>query len=611
MSGPPYENENRVDSECLSIRLNPFSVCFVTILIISLIARLYRLDERPLHHDESMLATLSWKLFEGKGYQYNFLDGIHGPVLFYLNAVIFFIFGVSDYTTRLGQALCGTGLVALVYSFRQYVTKAGLLIGASLFGLSPTFLYYTRFGKHDPFLIFFCVIFIAFFLRYYFQRSNVDLYGAAASLSLFFCTKAHAWLYFGIFVSFLGVLLCYKTLSSDDSRSSLRRNWQGFVDQIRKNRWPFALSLVVFWTINILLYSSFFTNWGPVLEGLYLPIKSSLGWHTQPRVWKAPFSYYLPLLVIYEIPIVVLVFYGLFRKLARKALSRCIFLGTFGLICVLASYLNQNLPKGLVPFIHVDTTGHVVIALYALIIGLWATFSYFKEGRTFRAFIVYWSTLAFVGYSSFGVKTPWFFIHILLPQVFLAAMFFGDFIESRFRRNHKILAGAFIVLLAILMLHNSILLNYYHAADARERLVVSQTSPEVVRIVKLIDDVAFRLGTGYDTPIAVQEIAAWPMAWYLRNYRNWYHPGTIGSKDRDKVIIIGDWKDRDKLRKVLLPDYMEIRCPLRSWWTPDTKDLNIQKLWRYFLYRKVFGPNGHVNLAVYVKNDKLPPNTGW
>jgi uncharacterized protein (TIGR03663 family) len=407
-------------------------------------------------------------------------------------------------------------------------------------------------------------------------------------------------------VSFLGVLSCYRVLSSGSSRENLRQGWQKFIDHIRENRRSFALSFLVFWTIYILLYSSFFTNWKGVLDGLHLPIKFSVSHHLQPAGWEGPFSYYLYLFIIYEIPVVIFVFYGLFRQLVRGPVSGCVFLGAFGLTCVLASYLNQDLPKRFVPFLYIDKTGSVVIALYALFIGLWATFSYFKEGRTFRAFIVYWSTLSFVGYSSFGIKTPWLFIHLLLPQVFLAAVFFGDFWESEFRHRHKVLTTAFIVLLVVLSLHNSILLNYYHAADARERLVASQTSPEILRIVKLIDDVAFRLGTGYDTPIAVQDIAAWPMAWYLRNYRNWYHPGAIEERDKDKVIIIGDWNDRDKFRKLLMPDYAEIQCPLRSWWIPDTKDPNLQKLWRYFLYREVFGLNGNTDAAVYVRKDVLP-----
>lgn len=582
-----------------------FSLCFIIILTISLVARLYRLDERPLHHDESMLAAFSWQLFDGRGYQYNPL--LHGPFLYYLNAVIFFIFGVSDYTTRLGQAFFGTGLVALVYSFRKYTNEAGTLAAASLIGLGPTFLYFTRFGKPDSFLVFFFLLSIILCLRYYAERSNSALYGAAASLSLLFCTKENAYLYLAISVSFLVLLLVYRMLESGGAEPTLHAKWRAIIHHVRENRWPFALSFLMFWTIYILLYSSFFTNPGGVLDGLYRQsIKFWFSQHVQPGGWEAPFPFYLPLLIIYEIPVVVFVFYGLYRHLARGVVSRRVFLGAFGLTCILASYLNQDFPQGLLPVVHIDKTGHLVIALYALGVGLWATLSYLKEGKTFRAFVVHWSALSFVGYSSIWPKAPWFFVHILLPQVFLAAIFFGDFWESGFRCRRQTLATIFIVLLVALMVHNTVLLNYYNASDPKERMVTAQTSPEVLKLLKLIDDVTFRLGTGYDTPMAVKEAAAWPMGWYLRKYKNWYHPGDLAASDKGKAIIIGDWNERETLRKLLMPDYVELWFPHRSWCIPDAKDLTFQKLWRYFMYREAFNSIVYSYVVVYIRRDALP-----
>ena len=98
------------------------------LLTISLGARFYGLDERPLHQDESQLAAHAWRLYAGKGYQYDPSNRLmHGPVLFYMDSLIFFIFGVSEFTVRLGQALCGTALVALLYSLRRHIGRAGVL----------------------------------------------------------------------------------------------------------------------------------------------------------------------------------------------------------------------------------------------------------------------------------------------------------------------------------------------------------------------------------------------------------------------------------------------------------------------------------------------------
>jgi predicted membrane-bound mannosyltransferase len=201
------------------------------------------------------------------------------------------------------------------------------------------------------------------------------------------------------------------------------------------------------------------------------------------------------------------------------------------------------------------------------------------------------------------VKAPWFFVHILLPHIFLAAIFFGDFWRSGFRVRRRALTTAFVALLAALMIHNTVLLNYYYASDPRERMVTAQTSPEVSRILKLINDVSFRLGTGYDTPMAVKEAAAWPMGWYLRNYKNWYHPGDLTVADKGKAIIIGDWNERESLRSLLGQDYVEMTFPCRGWCIADAKDMTFHKLWRYFMYREAFNSVVYSYLVVYVRRD--------
>jgi uncharacterized protein (TIGR03663 family) len=574
---------------------------FGLILLLSLIARLYRLDERPIHQDESAIATLAWNLFQGKGYQYN--PQHHGPFLYYLDAAIFFLFGTSDYTSRLGQAVCGAGLVALVYGFREQLGRAGLLAAAFLLGFSPTFLYYTRFGKPDPFLILFAVLLLFLFLRYRAHGAKSDLLLFFASLSLLFCTKENAFLYAGVFLSFLGILVVHRILASE---STLRGEWRRIVRHVGENRKPFALGLVLFWAIFILLFSSFFSNPGGILDGLYR--KSLTFWvdqHYQPKGWEAPFSFYLPLLALYELPVAIFLFCGFFGQLTKGWVSRLVFLGVFGLVCFLAISLHREFPRGLLPVVYFDQTGHAVIALYALVIGSWSVWRYLKQGRGFRAFLVYWTVLSFVGYSSIRIKAPWFFIHLLLPQVLLAAAFFGDFWESPFRVRHRRFGHALAALLTVITIHHTVLLNYYRAWDPRERMVTAQTLPDYLRLQSLIGDLAFRTATGYDMPIAVQEPAAWPMAWYLREYKNWYHFGDIEARDRDKIIVIGDWNDRDKIRNALGPDYVETWFPHRGWYLMDTKDMTVQKAWRWFLHHEPFNSITYSFLAVYIRKDLL------
>src|SRR3972149_5409305 len=61
--------------------------------------RLWDLDAKALHHDESLHATFSWYLYDGRGYIHDPL--MHGPFQFNMNALSFFLFGVTDFTPRL------------------------------------------------------------------------------------------------------------------------------------------------------------------------------------------------------------------------------------------------------------------------------------------------------------------------------------------------------------------------------------------------------------------------------------------------------------------------------------------------------------------------------
>ena len=65
--------------------------------------RLVDLGARPVMHDESMFAYYSaMHIAERLDYQY--LPILHGPAMLWVQALVFHVFGFSDYTMRLGCA---------------------------------------------------------------------------------------------------------------------------------------------------------------------------------------------------------------------------------------------------------------------------------------------------------------------------------------------------------------------------------------------------------------------------------------------------------------------------------------------------------------------------
>lgn len=123
------------------------------ILIAAAIAtRFWDLGYRALHHDESLHAYYSWGFSTGDiPYVHNPL--MHGPFLFHANALIYQLFGVSDATSRYLPAFFGVILVGLPWLLRgrRFLGPWGALATGYMLLISPAFLYYTRYIRHDPY----------------------------------------------------------------------------------------------------------------------------------------------------------------------------------------------------------------------------------------------------------------------------------------------------------------------------------------------------------------------------------------------------------------------------------------------------------------------------
>ena len=88
---------------------------------LALLTRFYDLGLRVMSHDESLHTLYSWNLYAGKGYQHDPL--MHGPFLFHITALIYFLFGDNDFTARVAPALMASILVMLPYWFRPWLGR--------------------------------------------------------------------------------------------------------------------------------------------------------------------------------------------------------------------------------------------------------------------------------------------------------------------------------------------------------------------------------------------------------------------------------------------------------------------------------------------------------
>ena len=145
-----------------------------------------------MHYDEAIHVHFAWKLAQGKEFIHS--PWMHGPFQVELTALIFAIFGDTEFTARIAYVLFGTALVMLPYYLRDHIGRAGGVIAAVMLTLSPTLLYFSRFGRNDILMAFFATSLIIVMWRYIHEGKDRYLYWAAAVLAFMFASKETAYM---------------------------------------------------------------------------------------------------------------------------------------------------------------------------------------------------------------------------------------------------------------------------------------------------------------------------------------------------------------------------------------------------------------------------------
>jgi uncharacterized protein (TIGR03663 family) len=159
-------------------------------------------------------------------------------------SLVFNIFGDSDFTARIPAALASIASVGFVWKFRRYLGRAGAVITAGLFVISPYMLYYGRYVRNEAFVILFGLISLWAVLRYLDTGRTLYLYYLVAVTALHFITKETSFIYLAQTLLFLGLL---------------------FLNQITKNPWKSKYYRAAFFSILIVVLLVAATGLGYIL----------------------------------------------------------------------------------------------------------------------------------------------------------------------------------------------------------------------------------------------------------------------------------------------------------------------------------------------------------
>lgn len=181
------------------------TLIIVLILILTVFTRFYILGERVMSHDEVNHVVPSFSLYEGRGYAHDPVT--HGPMQFHLLALSYFLFGDSDFTSRIPSALFSIATVACVlFLFPRYLGRVGALLAGLFYSISPYMLFYGRYTRNEAFVALFGVLTIYAVLRYLEKGERKMLYLLTTVTALHYATKETSFIYSAILLIFLALV---------------------------------------------------------------------------------------------------------------------------------------------------------------------------------------------------------------------------------------------------------------------------------------------------------------------------------------------------------------------------------------------------------------------
>ena len=169
-----------------------YYAAFASLVLVALVLRLWELGGRTMHYDEAIHLYYSWRLSNFEGFVHS--PWMHGPFQIELVALFLRLLGDTDFTARLAYVLFGALLVFLPYFLREHLGRAGALLTGLLLAVSPSLLYFSRFGRNDIIMAALAVALFALLWHYTQRPRNRYLYLAAALLAVAFASKETAYI---------------------------------------------------------------------------------------------------------------------------------------------------------------------------------------------------------------------------------------------------------------------------------------------------------------------------------------------------------------------------------------------------------------------------------
>ena len=182
------------------------------ILLTTVLSRFIMLGQRVMSHDEVNHVVPAFTFYTGGGYRYDPVT--HGPLQFHLITLSYTLFGPSDYSARIPDALFGIAVVAFaLFGYKKYLGKVGSLIAGFLFTISPFISYYSRYTRNEIYIVFWGMALLWGVLRYLELGQKRILIFITIITALHFTDKATSYIFTAELLIFLAIIFITRVIS--------------------------------------------------------------------------------------------------------------------------------------------------------------------------------------------------------------------------------------------------------------------------------------------------------------------------------------------------------------------------------------------------------------
>jgi uncharacterized protein (TIGR03663 family) len=325
---PPRKPARRSPAQWFAAQDTRELLLWGTLIAVGLIVRFIALGERAFHHDESQDAYFSYLFRQSGDYQYNPL--LHGPFRFYLTALMYVLFGDTDFTARLAPALMGAAMIPLCWALRPLIGRIAAFATALLLAFGPSYLYFSRFAREDIYVA--CLTLALIVVIWRFIDKPRKFYPALIGLfvSLSFATKETTFITIFVMGTFFLFALCIPPW---------RKQVWGAVTSAGLDGWGWCLA--AFAGSFTILFTTFLTHPSGLWDGIYTGLEYWLGQHDVGRGGE-PEVFYTTLLFMVEWPALLLGTIGAVTLWRRNALLTSFLLWDFFLSLAVYSWAGEK-----------------------------------------------------------------------------------------------------------------------------------------------------------------------------------------------------------------------------------------------------------------------------